>query len=33
MLAESGCDLEKTYFDVPRLRTAFPGDYGGFWKC
>jgi len=27
MLAESGCDLEKTYFDVPRLRTAFPGDY------
>jgi hypothetical protein len=27
MLRESGCDLEKTYFDVPRLRTAFPGDY------
>lgn len=27
MLAELGCDLEKTYFDVPRLRTAFPGDY------
>lgn len=27
MLAEAGCDLEKTYFDVPRLRTAFPGDY------
>jgi hypothetical protein len=27
MLAESGCDLEKTYFDVPRMRTAFPGDY------
>jgi hypothetical protein len=27
MLVESGCDLEKTYFDVPRLRTAFPGDY------
>ncbi|MGA2207967.1 MAG: hypothetical protein ABSG10_14665 [Terracidiphilus sp.] len=27
ILAESGCDLEKTYFDVPRLRTAFPGDY------
>jgi len=26
-LAEMGCDLEKTYFDVPRLRTAFPGDY------
>jgi len=27
MLAELGCDLEKTFFDVPRLRTAFPGDY------
>ncbi len=27
MLRESGCDLEKTYFDVPRMRTAFPGDY------
>jgi hypothetical protein len=27
MLAELGCDLEQTYFDVPRLRTAFPGDY------
>ena len=27
MLAELGCDLEKTYFDVPRLRTAFPGEY------
>jgi hypothetical protein len=27
MLAESGCSLEKTYFDVPRMRTAFPGDY------
>lgn len=27
MLAESGCDLERTYFDVPRMRTAFPGDY------
>jgi hypothetical protein len=27
MLTESGCDLEKTYFDVPRMRTAFPGDY------
>src|SRR3974390_2634136 len=24
MLAERGCDAEKTYFDVPRLRTAFP---------
>jgi hypothetical protein len=27
ILSEMGCDLEKTYFDVPRLRTAFPGDY------
>ncbi|MGB9067694.1 MAG: hypothetical protein WCC21_03915 [Candidatus Acidiferrales bacterium] len=27
MLVELGCSLEKTYFDVPRLRTAFPGDY------
>jgi len=27
MFGELGCDLEKTYFDVPRLRTAFPGDY------
>lgn len=27
MLAERGCDLERTYFDVPRLRTAFPSDY------
>jgi hypothetical protein len=27
MLQEAGCNLEKTYFDVPRLRTAFPGDY------
>lgn len=27
ILAERGCDLETTYFDVPRLRTAFPGDY------
>jgi hypothetical protein len=27
ILKELGCDLEKTYFDVPRLRTAFPGDY------
>lgn len=27
MLAEAGCDLDNTYFDVPRLRTAFPGDY------
>lgn len=27
MLSNSGCDMEKTYFDVPRMRTAFPGDY------
>ena len=27
LLAELGCDLTKTYFDVPRMRTAFPGDY------
>jgi hypothetical protein len=27
MLVELGCDPSKTYFDVPRLRTAFPGDY------
>jgi hypothetical protein len=27
ILREEGCDVEKTYFDVPRLRTAFPGDY------
>ncbi|HEY1482573.1 MAG TPA: hypothetical protein VGF19_07625 [Candidatus Acidoferrum sp.] len=27
MLHEAGCDPAKTYFDVPRLRTAFPGDY------
>jgi len=27
MLSELGCDLSQTYFDVPRLRTAFPGDY------
>ena len=27
ILAEAGCDLEKTYFDVPRMRTSFPGDY------
>jgi hypothetical protein len=27
MLAERDCDLAKTYFDVPRLRTAFPSDY------
>jgi hypothetical protein len=27
ILAEAGCDPEETYFDVPRMRTAFPGDY------
>jgi hypothetical protein len=27
MLNELGCDLANTYFDVPRMRTAFPGDY------
>jgi len=27
MLSELGCDLSQTYFDVPRMRTAFPGDY------
>jgi hypothetical protein len=27
LLAERGCDPDKTYFDVPRLRTAFPTDY------
>lgn len=27
ILAELECDLDKTYFDVPRLRTATCGDY------
>lgn len=27
LLAEHGCDLEQTYFDVPRLRTATAQDY------
>jgi len=27
MLAELNCDLAKTYFDVPRMRTAFPAGY------
>jgi hypothetical protein len=27
MLKEFGCDLSKTYFDVPRLRTATSDDY------
>jgi ectoine hydroxylase-related dioxygenase (phytanoyl-CoA dioxygenase family) len=27
MLGELGCNLEKTYFDVPRMRTATDGGY------
>jgi hypothetical protein len=27
MLSELGSDLNQTYFDVPRLRTAFPDEY------
>jgi hypothetical protein len=27
LLREAGCDLERTYFDVPRLRTAAPSNY------
>jgi hypothetical protein len=27
LLAEMGCDLEKTYFDVPRLRTSTDAGY------
>jgi hypothetical protein len=27
MLADLDCDIEKTYFDVPRLRTMTHGDY------
>jgi hypothetical protein len=27
MLRETGCDLEKTYFDVPRMRTATSENY------
>jgi hypothetical protein len=27
MLSEAGCDLERTYFDVPRLRTMAHGEY------
>ncbi|HEY7266591.1 MAG TPA: hypothetical protein VH501_02750 [Solirubrobacterales bacterium] len=27
MLSELGCDLDRTYFDVPRLRTMAPVDY------
>jgi hypothetical protein len=27
LLAELGCDVDRTYFDVPRLRTMAHGDY------
>jgi hypothetical protein len=27
LLSELGCDIERTYFDVPRLRTMAHGDY------
>jgi hypothetical protein len=27
LLSEVGCDIEKTYFDVPRLRTMAHGEY------
>lgn len=27
ILAENGCDLEKIYFDVPRMRTAYPPHF------
>ena len=27
LLAESGADIDKTYFDVPRLRTMAHGEY------
>jgi hypothetical protein len=27
LLAEVGCDLERTYFDVPRMRTSTSNDY------
>jgi len=27
ILRDFGCDTEKTYFDVPRLRSAMPNDY------
>jgi hypothetical protein len=27
ILREMGCDMTKTYFDVPRMRTATSGDY------
>ena len=27
ILAEHGCDLDKTYFDVPRMRSAYPSQF------
>lgn len=27
LLEDLDCSVERTYFDTPRLRTAFPGDY------
>lgn len=27
LLAELGCNLDETYFDVPRLRSAYPSDF------
>jgi hypothetical protein len=27
ILAEHGCDLEKVYFDVPRMRSAYPSHF------
>jgi hypothetical protein len=27
LLSESGCDIQRTYFDVPRLRTMAHGEY------
>lgn len=27
LLAERGCNMERTYFDVPRLRSAYPSNY------
>jgi hypothetical protein len=27
ILSEAGCDLSQTHYDVPRMRTAFPGDF------
>ncbi|MDB5406427.1 MAG: hypothetical protein JWL84_1339 [Rhodospirillales bacterium] len=27
LLGELGCDADDTYFDVPRMRSAMPGDY------